>query len=119
MYQLGWFSTGRGAGSRGLLTAAYNSIRSGEVKAEIGFVFCSREPGEAPGSDEFINLVKSYGLPLVCFSYQKYRKAKKLRGVYHEDGLPSWRLDYDREVMARLDGFHPDICVLDARIRGV
>ncbi|GAH36411.1 unnamed protein product, partial [marine sediment metagenome] len=26
--------------------------------------------------------------------------------------LPSWRLDYDREVMKQLQGFHPDLCVL-------
>jgi hypothetical protein len=26
--------------------------------------------------------------------------------------LPQWRLDYDREVMKRLEGFHPDLCVL-------
>lgn len=26
--------------------------------------------------------------------------------------LPSWRLEYDREIMKRLAGFNPDICVL-------
>ena len=111
MYQFGWFSTGRGKGSRTLLETACKSIEKGEVETEIGFVFCSREPGEAEGSDIFIKLVRDYGLPLVCFSYQKFRKS---RGSPAADphALPDWRLDYDREVMARLKDFQPDLCVL-------
>jgi folate-dependent phosphoribosylglycinamide formyltransferase PurN len=111
MYKLGWFSTGRGQGSRNLLTSIQESIKSGEIKAEIEFVFCSREPGEAKGSDIFIKLVRDYSLPLVCFSYQKFRKS---RGSPAADphALPDWRLDYDREVMARLKDFQPDLCVL-------
>ena len=111
MYKLGWFSTGRGQGSRNLLTAIQTSIKSGEIKAEIAFVFCSREPGEAEGSDTFIKLVKDYGIPLVCFSYQKFRKSRGNPAV-NPHALPDWRLDYDREVMAKLESFQPDLCVL-------
>ncbi len=108
MYQAGWFSTGRGPGSRGLLTAAQDRIREGKLKATISFVFCSREPGEAPGSDQFIDLVKSYGLPLVCFSSRRFRRDLKARAP------DEWRLQYDREVMGRLaaGGFRQDLCVL-------
>ena len=72
MYSLGWFSTGRGPGSRNLLTVMQDSIQRGEIKADIRFVFTSREPGEAAGSDLFIELVRSYHLPLVCFSSRKF-----------------------------------------------
>lgn len=44
MYQLGWFSTGRDKAARDLLEAAINRIKSGEIEAEIVFVFSSREP---------------------------------------------------------------------------
>jgi phosphoribosylglycinamide formyltransferase-1 len=101
MYQLGWFSTGRDKAARDLLTVVQRSIALGEIEAEIAFVFCNREPGEARESDLFLKLVKSYGLPLICFSYRKF-KADKGAG----------RLEYDREVMKRLQGFHPDLCVL-------
>jgi phosphoribosylglycinamide formyltransferase-1 len=101
MYKLGWFSTGRDKAARDLLTAVQRSIALGEIEAEIAFVFCSREPGEARESDLFLKLVKSYGLPLVCFSYRKF-KADKGAG----------RLEYDREVMKQLQGFRPDLCVL-------
>lgn len=111
MYKMGWFSTGRGQGSRNLLSAMREAIKSGEVKARIEFVFSSREPGEARGSDQFIKMVKDYGIPLVTFSYQKFKKSHGSPGANPQD-LPGWRLDYDREMMARLAGFHPDLCVL-------
>lgn len=112
VYQLGWFSTGRGKGSRGLLKAVHDSIESGETEAEIAFAFCSRERGETEPTDIFLRMVEDYRIPLVTFSYQKYRA--KVGGSSGGSGevWPSWRLDYDREVMARLRDFKPDLCVL-------
>ena len=111
MYQLGWFATGRGKGSRGLLKAAHDAIDAGEINAEIAFVFCSRERGETEQTDIFLNMVEGYNIPLVTFSYQKY-KSKTGGSASSDEGLPSWRLGYDREVMARLKDFKPDLCVL-------
>jgi len=111
MYSIGWFSTGRDEAARDLLTTAYEAIRHGTIKAEIAFVFCSRETGESPGSDAFMRLVESYRIPLVCFSYQKF-KAGIPRDEQATVGFPHWRLDYDREVMAGLKTFKPELCVL-------
>jgi len=85
------------------------AMRDGSIKAQIDFVFLSRAPSENPESDRFIELVKSYNLPLVCFSYQAF-KAK--HAVPDGASFPTWRLNYDREVMARLGGFSPQICIL-------
>jgi len=112
MYKLGWFSTGRDKAAKDLLTAAKDSIRQGEIKAEIAFVFCSREPGEAEESDLFIKLVKDCHIPLICFSYQKFKATQSSSIAGETAGLPSWRLDYDREAMNRLQEFSPDLCVL-------
>ena len=112
MYQLGWFSTGRGKASRELLQVVNNSIQQGEIDAEIAFVFSSREPGEAEESDLFFKLVDGYHIPLICFSYQKFKASKGALITEQVGALPSWRLDYDREAMSRLRGFHPDLCVL-------
>jgi len=112
MYQLGWFSTGRDKAARELLQAVHSSITSGKIRAEIAFVFCNREPGESPESDLFMTLVEEYRLPLICLSYQKFKARHGTSMTNQAAGLPSWRLDYDREVMKRLQGFHPDLCVL-------
>jgi len=110
MYQLGWFSTGRDKAARDLLEAVQNSIASGDIKAEIAFVFCNREPGESQESDSFLKLVEGYGIPRICFSYQRFKSGINLTS--QKEALPPWRLDYDREVMHRIQGFSPDLCVL-------
>jgi len=112
MYRLGWFSTGRGEGSRGLLRSVQETIVSGDLEAQIEFVFCSREYGETEATDEFLRIVEDYGIPLVCFSYQKYRRARGMKRPDPDEPMPEWRLDYDREVMDRIDGFQPDLCLL-------
>ena len=112
MYQLGWFSTGRDKAARDLLQAVQNQIKLGEIRAEIVFVFCSRAPGESTESDLFLSQVEDYHIPLVCFSYQKFKSRKGAYITSQGGTLPLWRLEYDREVMKRLQDFHPDLCVL-------
>ncbi|MDD5094265.1 MAG: formyltransferase family protein [Dehalococcoidia bacterium] len=106
MYKIGWFSSGRGPGSRALLKAMQESIETGNVKAEIAFVFCNREPGFSEETDQFHHLVQSYSIPLVCYSSVKFRENRDYVV------MSSWRIDYDREVMRRLVGFPVDLCVL-------
>lgn len=112
MYQIGWFSTGRDKAARDLLWVVYQSITRGEIKARLAFVFCSREPGESEDSDLFIKLAQEYSIPLVSFSYQKFKSKKGGAAKDKGDTLPLWRLEYDREVMKRLEHFQPDLCVL-------
>jgi folate-dependent phosphoribosylglycinamide formyltransferase PurN len=106
MLRLGWFSTGRGGGSRGLLSVVADAIQRGELDAEIAFVFCNREPGEHAGSDEYMTLVQSYGISLITHSSQRFRK---------EQGAPNFasvREAYDREVMVLLAEQAADLNVL-------
>ena len=112
LYHLGWFSTGRDKAARDLLTAVNTSIKQGQIEAEMAFVFCTREPGESEASDVFLKLVEDYHIPLVCFSYQKFKARQSTPGTARSTTLPQWRLDYDREVMDRLQAFSPDLCVL-------
>jgi folate-dependent phosphoribosylglycinamide formyltransferase PurN len=106
LYKIGWFSSGRGSGSRALLSAVADSIKRGEIPAKIAFVFCNREPGQSAETDLFLNLVNSYQIPLVYFSSREFRSRRA------PDVMSSWRIDYDREVMRRLKGFQVDLCLL-------
>ena len=92
----------------------HDSIVSGETDAEFAFVFCSREHGETEQTDIFLKMVENYRIPLVTFSYQKYKARVTDSSRDSSEAWPSWRLDYDREVMDRLRGFQPALCVLDA-----
>jgi len=102
---IGWFSTGRGEGSQGLLRFVQDRILIGQLGARIQFVFSNREPGEAEGSDQYFRLVEGYGLPLVTYSSGNFRRAKQAP-------FSALRDDFDGRVMDLLAGYRPDICVL-------
>lgn len=105
MLNIGWFSTGRGEGSRGLLRFVQERIIRGQLEARIQFVFSNREHGEAEGSDEFFRLVGGYGLPLLTLSSSQFRRTKGGRFAQHRE-------EYDRQVMHLLRDYHWDIGVL-------
>jgi phosphoribosylglycinamide formyltransferase-1 len=111
-YKIGWFSTGRGPGSRGMLKSTQDAILSGELDAEIEFVFCARERGETEATDQYLDMVRDYGIPLVSFSYQKYRTMRGMPSPDLSQPLPQWRIDYDTEALKRLKGFNPDLVLL-------
>jgi folate-dependent phosphoribosylglycinamide formyltransferase PurN len=105
MLRIGWFATGRGEGSRGLLQFVQDRIVQGKLDARIEFVFSNREPGEAEGSDRFFQLTRSYDLPLVTHSSARFRQERGGRWA-------ALREAYDAEVMDLLQDRKPDICVL-------
>jgi len=111
-YQIGWFSTGRDKAARDLLMTVQTAIRRHEIDAEMVFVFCNRDPGEALETNLFIRLVNACNLPFVSVSYQKFRAGATLAAKSSGGPFPVWRLDYDRYVMKALDVFRPEICVL-------
>jgi folate-dependent phosphoribosylglycinamide formyltransferase PurN len=110
--RIGWFSTGRDEAAGDLLTAAVDAIRKDDLKATISFVFSSRERGEAEASDQFFDLVQSYGLPLVTLSYSRYRRERNLPVVRAGEPLLPWRLDYDREVARLIEPYPVDVGML-------
>jgi len=112
LLKIGWFSTGRDEAARQLLQVVQRNIQKREIDGKIIFVFSNREIGEAKESDLFFELVRSYNIPLICLSYDKFRNLKGEAAVGESNKLPPWRLDYDREIMRRLGTFSPDLCVL-------
>ena len=105
MLSIGWFSTGRGEGSRGLLRFVRERLEVEGIDARIDFVFSNRAPGESEGSDEYFRLVADYGIPLVTHSSAEFRRRAGGRFADHRAG-------YDSEVLELLAGRRPDICVL-------
>ena len=104
MLKIGWFSTGRGEGSRGLLRFVHEHLSTEGIDARIEFAFSNRAPGEAEGSDEYFRLVQGYGLPLITRSSAEFRRRK--------GRIAGRREAYDAEVLEALSEHSPDICVL-------
>ena len=103
--RIGWFSTGRGEGSRGLLTAALRAIDEGRLDARIEFVFCNRDRGQHEGTDRFLDTVEARGIPLVTLSSQAFRRAHGRRPWAELRGA------FDRAVIEKLGGLSADVSV--------
>ena len=74
LINIGWFSIGRGEGSRGLLSFIKARIDDGLLNANIQFVFSNRSKGEFAGSDAFLDLTDRLGIPMFTFSSDAYRQ---------------------------------------------
>jgi folate-dependent phosphoribosylglycinamide formyltransferase PurN len=111
-FRIGWFSTGRGPGSRALLSAAMAAIRSGELPAEIALVFCNRERGQDPQTDQFLDLAEGYGLRVITLSDRAFRKQVGGEVARAGQPLPAWRGDYDRAMLSAIAPYSFDVAML-------
>ena len=95
-----------------MFEAVRDAIEAGAMDAELAFVFCNRERGEAGATDSFFELVEQAGAPLVARSSVRYRRA--VGGTLSRPGepLPAWRLEYDRLVDEDLEAHPFDIGML-------
>ncbi|MFN3550898.1 MAG: phosphoribosylglycinamide formyltransferase [Endomicrobiia bacterium] len=103
---LGWFATSRGSTSLKIFNYIYDSINSGELNAEIKFVFINRELKEQENSDIFIKTVSSYKIPIFSFSSLKFLPELK------KSNIELWRNEFDKKVYEMIKNFKVDIVML-------
>ena len=111
MLRLGWFSTGRGPGSRNLLKAVMDQKEKGNLDIEIAFVFCNWDNDEEdnPKRDQrqiFFDMVSGYGIPLVTLSWKKFRPE-----LWDSDQT-AWRNEYGRELRRLTSGYGAELGIL-------
>jgi phosphoribosylglycinamide formyltransferase-1 len=96
-----------------MFEAVVDAIEAGRLsKTKFGVVFCNRDPGEAPTTDDFLARVRGLDIPLVTRSSVAYRKQVGGERSRPDGPLPAWRLDYDREVEHALAPHPFDLGVL-------
>jgi phosphoribosylglycinamide formyltransferase-1 len=103
--KIAWFSTGRGEGSFGLLTAAINAIEAGDLPAELSVVFVNRNRGQTANTDRLLDLAESRNIPLVTLSSRDFRRSHARRP------WAELREHFDRIVIEKLRPFSVDIAV--------
>ena len=111
MLRLGWFSTGRGPGSRNLLRTVMEKKSSGELDVNIEFVFCNWDNKEEPNPkreqrEMFFDMVKGYGIPLVTLSWKTFRP-----DLWEKDQV-AWRNEYGKAKRNVLSKYKFDLGVL-------
>lgn len=111
MLKLGWFSTGKGPGSRNLLKAVMDEKEKGTLDVEIPFVFCNWDNTEEPNSRKgqreiFFDMVKGYGIPLVTESWKKFRP--ELR----KENETAWGIEYGKVLREKTGVYGQDLGIL-------
>ena len=111
MLKLGWFSTGRGPGSRNLLKAVMDEKEKGTLDIEIPFVFCNWDNTEEPNSRKeqreiFFDMVRGYGIPLVTESWKKFKP--ELRA---SDEV-AWGFEYGKVLREKTGVYGQDLGIL-------
>lgn len=111
MLKLGWFSTGRGPGSRNLLKAVMDEKLDGKLDVEIPFVFCNWDNTESPNSrreqrEMFFEMARGYGIPVVAVSWKKFMP--ELRA---EDET-AWGREYGRVLRTETGKYGMDLGIL-------
>jgi len=111
MLRLGWFSTGRGPGSRNLLKAVMDQKEKGALDVEIAFVFCNwdNEEEDNPKREQrkmFFDMVEGYGIPLIKASWKKFRP-----DLWNTD-QEAWRNEYGKLLRELTGKYQFDLGIL-------
>lgn len=111
MLRLGWFSTGRGPGSRNLLKEVMDKKEQGVIDVDISFVFCNWNNLEEPNPKKeqrkmFFDLVESYDIPLITLSWKEFRPDIR------ESDEETWRNEYGKELRKLVKGYDFNLGVL-------
>lgn len=100
-FRIGWLSTGRDEAAAFLLMEVWKAIHAGRIRADIPFVFCNRDRGESPVTDEFLRLVDGLGILVRTHSWKAF-KARCADGARPITDRETLRIAFDREVAAAL-----------------
>ena len=111
MLKIGWFSTGRGPGSRNLLKAVMDEKEKGNLNIEISFVFCNWDNTEEnnPRKEQreiFFDMVRGYGIPLIACSWKNFKP-----DLRKEDN-DAWRVEYGKILRAETGKYNFDLGIL-------
>ena len=109
--KLGWFSTGRGPGSRNLLKTVMDGKQNGTLDIDISFVFCNWDNTEEPNPRKeqrqmFFDEVEGYGIPLIAESWKKFRP-----DLWGTDEV-AWRNEYGKVLRERTGKYGFDLGIL-------
>jgi len=106
MKKIGWFTTARGPGSYNLFNAMLNSMRTGEIKARVSFIFINREVKENKCRKRIIEMAEENGIPAIIYPSDTFKMQLK------EKDTDSWRKEYGIGLRERISKHDMDFGVL-------
>ncbi|MCX6650407.1 MAG: formyltransferase family protein [Methanomassiliicoccales archaeon] len=104
--RIGWFTTGRGPGSLGLFTTMRSKIKSGEIDAQLAFVFLNREVKGNQYRAKLKVMAEEDGVPVIILPSDTFRPELKRKD------LVAWRDAYGETLRESISGHKMDFGVL-------
>lgn len=111
MLKIGWFSTGRGPGSRNLLRTVMDEKERGLLDIDVSFVFCNWDNTEEPNPRKgqrslFFDMVHGYNIPLIAKSWKKFKPELRVADEM------IWRDEYGKTLRESISGYEFDLGIL-------
>lgn len=106
MKKIGWFTTARGPGSYGLFKTMMERVRSGDIDAEISFVFINRDVKGNECRRKLIEMAEENSVPVVMLPSDSFRPDLKA------NDMGAWRDAYGEELRGRIAPYDMDLGVL-------
>jgi phosphoribosylglycinamide formyltransferase 1 len=106
MKKIGWFTTARGPGSLNLFNSILSRIDSGDIDAQISFLFINRDIKGNQFRTKVVRMAEDHGIPVVIFPSDTFRQDLKERDI------DAWRDAYGVELRSRLSRYDIDFGVL-------
>ena len=110
---IGWFTTAEDTKAHDLFTNTYNMIQNLGLDVNIAYLFCNRQKGEDPKTDQFLASVQDLGINLITHSSREFQKGMHAQTTGKEtDPLPDWQKEYHTQVMEKISSYPIDIALL-------
>lgn len=106
MKKIGWFTTARGPGSLNLYNTIIERIDSGDIDAELAFVFINRDIKDNAYRTEIVNSAEQHGIPVVIFPSDTFEPELKKKDMIE------WRNRYGEKLREKIDRYQMDFGVL-------
>jgi phosphoribosylglycinamide formyltransferase 1 len=106
MKKIGWFTTARGPGSFNLFNTMIQRMESGDIKAQLAFVFINREVKGNPYRTRIIEMAKERSIPVIIFPSDTFLPDLK------ENDIAAWRDEYGKGLRERISAYDMDFGVL-------
>jgi len=96
--RLGWFTSGREEADSDIFSSVMSASERGALDVTMSFVFCDYDEGEGasdpdyPHRRRFLELVRSYDVPLINLSWQKVRES------WSHDPKTDWRTCFGKKM---------------------
>jgi phosphoribosylglycinamide formyltransferase-1 len=106
MKSIGWFTTGRGPGSLGLFDTVLSKVESGDIKADISFVYLNREVKGNRFRAKLVSMAERAGIPVVIIPSDGFRPDLK------SSNMAEWRSAYGNAMRDAISRYSMDFGVL-------